>query len=169
MTTPNPEISKIITLSVAHLHPDTIAEIDDCGGDLPEGPSLALRAEGFLCNTYLGIEDALDMDFTTGRHLSLMNRFPDLVLLRAVGRGLGASWINFDQDGPILKDCLPSYQENGTMILPEDPAWNAALSATRRAPSGTWVASPSREILEMIEAGQMPRVGMEMGGMGVEP
>lgn len=153
---PTPEEAKILTMSISHLHPETVAAIDACRGDLPNGPSIAVRHEGFLVNTHLGSENSLERDFTATDVPSLAERFPDLSLIRALGRGLRAAWINLDQDGPGLSDILPIYEEDGSWYPPNDPHWKAALSTTREAQGGTMIVAPSRELLEIIEAGQTP-------------
>lgn len=149
------EQAKIITISTAHLHPDTMDVLEACHGNLSEGPSVALRGEGFLLNSHLGVEDALDHDLRAGREASLAKRHPDLVLIRALARGQGAEWINIDRDGINYMDILPSY-DGSEIIVPTGDGWKDALSTL----GGNWIGSSiivvDRATLEIIEAGQTP-------------
>lgn len=84
---PQIETAKIITISTEHLHPDTINFLDDTQGDMAEGPSIAVRNEGFLVNSHLSTEDALNRDCEPEFLPPLYDRFPDLVLIRPVRPG----------------------------------------------------------------------------------
>jgi hypothetical protein len=156
MRKPDIESAKIITVSTAHLHPETISMIEKERGDLPEGPSIALREEGFLVNSHLGVDDALKQDLSPGLYLPLYERAPDLVLLRALARGLKAEWINIDYDGVEYADILPRYGSDGYIEMPYDPNWQAALERKMAFPSGAEIVQPVPAVLSMIEAGQTP-------------
>lgn len=154
MTIPNIETAKIITLSTAHLHPASRAAIEAARGDIPEGPSIAIREEGFLVNSHLGMPNALEYDYTEGNMAWMAIRFPDLTTVRALARGLRAEWINFDVDGVEYSDILPTYDDNGNAELPSDPHWRELFEASR---CGTAALGLSRQLLEQLEAGQTPR------------
>ena len=158
MPFPDIETAKIITLSTGHLHPGTIRSITAQKGEIDEGPSIALRDEGLLVNSELGDDGVLTRDLQSGLFPSLNIRFPDLVTVRAIARGLGAEWVNFDADGVEYCDILPLYNENGFSELPSDPDWKSAFEASNAAYVLTAASalSLSREILEQIEAGQTP-------------
>lgn len=155
------EEAKILTISIAHLHPDTVDALDAMSrttGPLrscPLATSFAVRNEGFLVNSYLGIPDALDKDLN-----SKLTDFPDLVLIRALARGVGAEWVNIDQDGVTYSDILPVYDYSGINRLPPQPptsqGWAEALSQTGLNHRDDLIIVPSRETLEQIEAGQTP-------------
>lgn len=149
------ENASIITLSTAHLHPKTIAALEACRGDVSSGPSVAVRPEGFLVNSHLGSEDALGSDLDGLGGASLHDRFPDLVLLRAFARGLGAAWLNIDADGTRYCDLLPSYHD-GSIFVPTDEHWAEALSCISASADGHLIVVPARSTLEIIEAGQTP-------------
>lgn len=151
----NIETAKIITISLQHLHPDTIDMLDRFKGDLSEGPSIAVRDEGFLVNSHFGVDDALEQDLKTGLLPSLYHRHPDLVLIRALARGLKSEWINFDVDGVVYKDLLPVY-DGSEPSLPTNPIWAGAMLQRQQRPNQVDVVVPSVETLEMIEAGQTP-------------
>lgn len=155
---PQIETAKIITISTEHLHPDTINFLDDNQGDMAEGPSIAVRNEGFLVNSHLATEDALTQDCEPEFLPPLYDRFPDLVLIRALARGLEAQWINIDADGVVYSDILPSYDDRGGVTLPTAEGWSEALSTVTKTARGVEMVMPSREVLEMIEAGQTPQV-----------
>lgn len=160
-TEPQVETAKIITISIEHIHPDTINFLDTSGGDLVEGPSIAVRNEGYLMNSHRGVDTALEHDFLgTDDHPALIETFPDLVLIRSLARGLGAEWINIDVDGVIYADILPVYNDDGEITPPTGEGWKDALSQTGLSANGVEMITPSREVLEMIEAGQTPSLGM---------
>ena len=146
---------QIIAISTAHLHPRTIAWIEQHQGNLPAGPSVGIREEGFFVNSYLGDADAVETDLTGFNGKSLYSMAPDLVLLRALARGQRAAWLNIDRDAPIYDEFLPFYDED-TLHLPHDPNWAEGLSDTKQMPSGHTVVIPSREVLHLIEAGKSP-------------
>lgn len=156
MSMPDIESARIITVSTAHLHPETIDMIEKEKGDLPEGPSIAIREEGYLVNSHHGDADALRLDLSEGLFLPLHERAPDLVLLRALARGLKADWINIDRDGPEYSKILPSYGSGGFITPPSDSQWREALSEVGQFPSGAEIVRPSLAVLSMIEAGQTP-------------
>lgn len=155
------ETGKIITVSMSHLHPDTIAMIEKERGDLSEGPSIALREEGFLLNSDHGAGDALSIDLAPGLFASLHDRAPDIVLIRALARGLRVEWINVDTDGDAYNDFLPVYGRGGYIDPPRDPQWRAALSDHGTLISGAEVVKPTASVLSMIEAGQTPHAWIE--------
>ncbi len=149
------EEAKIITLSVAHLHPETIAAIEGRHGDIPEGPSIAVREQSFLVNSMLNTDDALAHDLQAGRHPAMNERFPDLVLICALARGLKAEWINLDNDGVQYCDILPTYVDY-ELTLPSGEGWRDALSTIGKTLGGEDIVVAERAILEAIEAGQTP-------------
>lgn len=155
------EVGKIITISRSHLHPETIAMIEAEKGDLSEGPSIALREEGFLLNSDHGVDDALSFDLSAGLFASLHDRAPDVVLIRALARGLKAEWINIDTDGSVYNDILPMYGRGGHIDPPQDPQWKAALSDQGTLISGAEVVKPTAGVLSMIEAGQTPHAWID--------
>lgn len=155
---PGIEIAHVMTVSIEHLHPETVSFLDGVKGDLKEGPSIAVRREGFLVNSHAGMENALEQEFANGFEPSLYDRFPDLVLIRTLARGLGAEWINIDVDGVIYADVLPVYGDDGEVARPSAEGWNEALGTVGKTVRGVDMIIPSREMLEMIEAGQTPRV-----------
>ncbi len=146
---------KIISLSTAHLHPETIALIEKCHGNLPAGPSIAIRQEGFLVNSHLGDSDCIEMDMARVNGKSLFGMAPDLVLLRAVARGQEAAWLNIDRDAPIYSDFLPVYDED-SLIMPQEESWAEGLSDTMQTALGNTYVVPSREALRLIESGKSP-------------
>lgn len=146
----NTELGTILTISTAHLHPATRELIERDKGDISEGPSIAVREEGYLVNTQLG-SDALVLSHMDGMFPALITRFPDLVLIQALGRGLGATWVNIDIDGPKMNDVLPSYSDDGFVTFPENPAWSEAMSI-----GAGGIVVTKRDSLEAIEAGQTP-------------
>lgn len=152
------EIARVMTVSIEHLHPETVSFLDGVKGDLKEGPSIAVRREGFLVNSHAGMESALEQEFENGFEPSLYDRFPDLVLIRTLARSLGAEWINIDVDGVIYADVLPVYGDDGEVTRPSADGWNEALSTLGKTARGVEMIIPSRQVLEMIEAGQTPRV-----------
>ncbi|MEP3666551.1 MAG: hypothetical protein ABJN42_07435 [Roseibium sp.] len=150
------ENASIITISTAHLHLATREAIEREKGDLSEGPSVAVREEGFLVNSHLGCEDALEQDFSEGLYPALIDRMPDLVLIRALARGLNAAWINIDNDGDTYDDILPVYNDfGGIASTPTADGWREALSDEGMNIYGEMIMV-SREVLEIIEAGQTP-------------
>lgn len=151
---PDMETARIITLSTAHLHQDTIDAIEACRGDLSEGPSIAVRDEGFLVNSHLGDPGAADRDLQEGLLPSLRDRHPDLALIRALARGFDAEWINLDVDGVVCSDILPVY-DGRDMEPPMDPAWRAFLGETT-TPAG--ILYPSDAALRDLGAGRIPEV-----------
>lgn len=154
---PNIETARIITISISHLHPDTIDFIDTNAGDVTEGPSIAVRDSGLFLNSYLGVENALDLDFGSIILPSLQDRFPDLVLIRAFARGLGAEWINLDVDGVDYQEVLPIYNyRGGMMTFPTNEGWKDALCTLGKTSIGVEMVIPLRETLEVIESGQTP-------------
>lgn len=158
MAYPRIESAKIITLSTAHLHPETREYIESVGGDIPGGPSIGAREHGFFLNSGLNSGVSLDTHFQAcGVHTSLVDRFPDIVLLQSVAIAQGATWINIDTDGEVYGRFLPVYEDNGRVVLPTHPDWADGLSTV--APSG-WDAQdrvrPLREVLEAIEEGRAP-------------
>lgn len=161
------EEAKILTISTAHLHPDTIDALDAMShtGPLrscPAANSIAVRDEGFMVNSHRGIPDALDLDLD-----SPLNDFPDLVLIRALARGLKAEWINIDQDGVEYINILPTYGSEGVtrgvLQTPSDDGWSEALAQTGLNHRDNLIVVPSRATLEQIEAGQTPGLYLEEG------
>lgn len=150
------EQATLLTISIAHLSPGTISEIERCEGDIPEGPSIAIRRHAFMMNSDHSQEDALEDDVTSGTYASLLQRHPDLVLVRALARGMNAEWICLDTDGVIYGDVLPVYDERITP--PTGDGWSESLSTIQTSYWGDDVIIPSIEILRMIEAGQTPRL-----------
>ncbi len=146
---------QLISVSTAHLHPRTIAWIEQHKGNLPVGPSIAMRDEGFLVNSYLGDREAIETDMAEIKGVSLFKMAPDLVLLRAVARGQGAAWLNIDRDAPIYGDFLPVYDED-IVMTPRDEDWAPGLSDTVEDALGRILVVPSRETLRLIEAGKSP-------------
>ena len=144
------EEAKILTLSTAHLHPGTISMIEQSRGDLSEGPSIAIRDEGYLVNSHLGVPDATDLDTRPGLFPSLNDRFPDLALIRALARGQVAEWINFDQDGVEYADLLPIYDGTQEVELPRHPFWSGAMMRKIMTTSGVDIIQASPETLDMI-------------------
>lgn len=157
----NIEQGKIITISVLHLHPDTIAALEAHRGDLPEGPSVAVRDEGYLVNSHYGTDDVLKQDLQAGLHPSLNDRHPDLVMIRALARGLGAEWVNVDIDGVECCDILPIYRDRA-IELPTGEGWRDALSEIETNSNGNAAVVASPEVLEIIEAGQTPMLDQAM-------
>lgn len=152
----NIEQARIITISTAHLSAGTMDGIELFAGELPEGPSIAIREAGFLVNSHLGDEGALAQDCAAGRHPALLERYPDLVLIRALARGLGAEWINLDRDGIEYSDLLPTYDDEGVASTPTADGWRDALSGVGTNFLGKAMVIPDRATLEIIEAGQTP-------------
>jgi hypothetical protein len=164
------EEARIITISTAHLHPDTVEALDmkDHGGPLRRcdtAQSIAVREEGFLVNSHRGVPDALSQDLD-----GAMNDFPDLVLIRSLARGLKVDWINIDADGVEYTDVLPTYGHDGVardvVQTPSEPGWAEALGQTGLNHRDNLIVTPSREALETIEAGQTPSLeedGPEFG------
>ena len=155
---PEIEAGSIITISTEHLSIATMEILIRNKGDIPEGPSAAVREEGCLVNSHLDSPDALELDFNPGRLGPLALRMPDLVLIRALARGLKAEWINFDRDGVEYADILPIYSETGVETTPTKDGWAEALSTRSYNAYGLEAIVPTREVLEMIEAGQTPQV-----------
>lgn len=158
MAYPKFESAKIITLSTAHLHPETREYIESVGGDIPGGPSIGAREHGFLLNSGKDSGVSVDSHFEArGAHAPLVDRFPDIVLLQSVAIAQGATWINIDSDGEIHDRFLPVYEDNGRVVLPTHPDWADGLSTV--APSA-WDRQdrvrPSLEVLEAIEEGRAP-------------
>ncbi|WP_411839848.1 hypothetical protein [Paracoccus sp. ME4] len=151
------EEARIITISTAHLSPFTRDYINEMSGNLHNGPSIAIRDDGFLVNSYHGSPNALDQHMTaTGHRASLYDRAPDLVLIMALARGVGAEWINMDVDGVEYSDILPTYDDDETVSIPTGSGWSDALNRIGTNNSGQSMVVPTREILEIIEAGQTP-------------
>jgi hypothetical protein len=146
---------QVISVSTAHLHPRTIEWIEQHKGNLPVGPSIAIRDEGFIVNSYFRDAEAIEADMAEIKGMSLFKMAPDLVLLRAVARGQGAAWLNIDRDAPIYGDFLPVYDED-TLIMPQDEDWASGLSDTMEDAQGRTLVLPSREALRLIEAGKSP-------------
>ena len=149
----NIEQQAIITISTAHLAPETIKLLEESRGDVVNGPSVAVREHGFFMNSGLDVEHVLDHEFEGP--LPLMNRHPDLVLVQAFARGLNAAWVCIDADGGVASDFLPVY-DGESVTLPENQDWRGAFEVGEN----TWghdMAIPHRWALEMIEAGQTPR------------
>lgn len=151
----NVEEAKILTISTAHLHPETIRSLELCEGEMANGPSIAIRAEGFLVNSHLGMPDALERDIAGHPGDSLLELHPDLVLVRTLARGLGATWLNIDCDGIEYTDILPTY-DGDEVTIPTGDGWSSALSTIAEASSGHEMVVPDVRILEVIEAGQTP-------------
>lgn len=156
------EEARIITVSTAHLHPDTVEALDrkEHGGPLRNcaaAQSIAVRDEGFLVNTHRGVPDALSEDLD-----GAMGDFPDLVLIRSLARGLKADWVNVDADGVEYTDVLPTYGHDGVargvVQTPSEPGWAEALGQTGLNHRDNLIVTPTRETLEKIEAGQTPGV-----------
>jgi hypothetical protein len=160
------ERGAIITISTSHLHPATRELLDEIKGDLPEGPSVAVRDEGFLVNSHLGSSDVLEQDFTEGQFPTLYERMPDLVMIRALARGLGAEWINIDQDGVEYADILPVYDDYGQVNLPGRDGWKDAFSTMGETYEGATMVMPTRAVLEVLEAGQTPGLPDDTPGLG---
>lgn len=154
------EQTAIITLSIMHLSPFTLEHIEDNAGDISEGPTMAIREQGFLMNTRHDVEGALERDVTAGQYKSLLERFPDLVLVRALARGLGAGWVCFDRDKEPDADLLPVYDDDGSITPPTRDGWAQALSDVGTAYWGNDAVIPSLETLRAIEAGQTPEPDM---------
>jgi len=155
------EQATILTISTAHLSRDTIERIEAEKGDMSEGPSIAIREEGFLVNSYRGDDAPLDRAFTAGLFKPLAERHPDLVLIQALARGLGAEWINIDRDGVEYSDILPTYDDNGIVSVPSADGWRDALNRVGVNYWGAPVVLPERGTLEIIEAGQTPGQDLE--------
>lgn len=151
------EEAKILTLSLLHLHPDTRALLVAKKGDIEEGPSIAMRDEGFLVNTHIGVPEAADLEVRSGLFPALNDRFPDLVMARALARGLGISWINFDEDGPEHPDLLPVYEGAGGPQLPTDEIWSGGSLRRIATASGIDYLQASFETLEIISKRNDPR------------
>lgn len=151
------EQARIITISTAHLSPFTCDYISKCSGYVDSGPSIAIRDEGLLIDSCLGTPDALESAVSSQSGVrSLLERAPDLVLIQALARGLHAEWINIDMDGVVCSDILPSYDDDGEITLPTGNGWRDALSAVGTNCWGTPMVVPTREVLEIIEAGRTP-------------
>lgn len=151
------EQALIITISTAHLSPFTREYIADKRGNIGNGPSVGVRDDGFLVNSYFGAPDALDQHTrASGGMVSLYERAPDLVLVMALARGLRAEWINFDVDGVEYTDILPTYDDDETVNLPTGEGWRDALNQVGANYWDQPMVVPTREILEIIEAGQTP-------------
>lgn len=144
------ETATILTLSRAHLHPTTISAILNEKGDISEGPSIGVREEGFLVPTGLGDPTALDLDVTGGLFPSLNDRFPDLTIIRAIARGQGAEWVNFDDDGVVCSDILPVYDGSMPVALPEHPIWNGGCLRWIARPGHCDIAQASHETLDRL-------------------
>lgn len=156
------EQARIITISTAHLSLHTRRYITYKSGNIDSGPSIALRDEGMLVNSYLGTPDALKMAINgAGDSTPLFERAPDLVLIQALARGLRAEWINFDVDGVECSDILPSYDDDGEITLPTGEGWRDALSEIGANYWDELMVVPSREVLEIIEAGQTPGLDLD--------
>lgn len=151
----NIEQARIITISILHLHPDTVAALEAHRGDLPEGPSAAVRDEGYLVNSHYGTDDVLRQDHQDGLFASLNDRHPDLVMIRALARGLGAEWINIDVDGVEYSDILPIYRDRA-IELPTGNGWRDAFSEIGMNSNGSPAVVAPMEVLEVVEAGQTP-------------
>lgn len=123
------ESAKIITVSTAHLHPQTIERI--CARSVAGAPSIAIRDEGLLVNSHL---DGETRDATQIADSDLAREAPDLVVAMAFARGQGAAWVSFDRDGDVI-DQLPSYDE-GERFPPRDPAWGVLARDEARADGG---------------------------------
>lgn len=148
------ETAKILTISTAHLSPVTRDMIEACRGNVEGGPSVAIRDCGYLINSHLNTPDALQEDCEQGNRASLLERHPDLVLIRALARGQGAEWINVDQAGLEYDDILPSYDDNGTVTAPTGEGWCDALEVL---PGDEHLfVWPSYEVLKTIEQGGVP-------------
>lgn len=157
MTKLTVETAGIITISISHLSRQTIDAIDRCRGNIPNGPSVAVRNEGFLINSHRGSPDVLDDAVQPIAGVQgLMARHPDLVLIQAFARGLDVEWINLDSDGVAYNDVLPVYDEDGTMRPPTAEGWRDTLSRSITI-NDCQVVAPDMEFLRMIEAGQTPR------------
>lgn len=151
------EEAKVITLSAAHLSPATREHIDQRHGDILNGPSIAVRGYGYLVNSQLGAEDALEVAFQPmGSEPSLAERLPDLVLVQALARGLRAARINFDSDGGEHNEQLPLYHCDGSVDLPTADGWRDTLSTIAENLWGEPVVVADREVLSILEAGQTP-------------
>lgn len=160
------ESAKILTLSTAHLHPQTIEGIEILAGEINEGPSIAVRETGFLVNTHLGTEDAALIDCTDGQYQALNHRMPDLCLLRAIGRGQGAAWLCIDADGEEYPDILPVYRDGEEPEMPSHPVWSGALVRRLDREYGSTVLQASPETLETLSRPHQPEQdaapGLEM-------
>lgn len=167
MSTPDLGIERaaILTISTAHLHPATRQYLEDIKGDVPEGPSIALREEGYLVNSHRGLDNPLSLDCMTGLFEPMISRMPDIVLIQALARGLQAEWINIDTDGPVCDGILPSYDDNGFVTLPTADGWKDSLSRMAEATDGHMMVMPAEEVLATIEAGQTPGLHDDAPGM----
>lgn len=154
------EQATIITLSTAHLSPTTLQNIEDHAGQLSEGPSIAIREQGFLMNSWLNIEHALERETSPAQYKALSERYPDLVLLRAFARGLRATWVCVDRGADPYPEYLPVYDDDGSVTPPTGDGWAQALSNVGTAYWGNDAVIPSLETLRAIEAGQTPEPDM---------
>lgn len=156
------EQARIITISTAHLSPFSREYISDRNGNIDNGPSIAVRDEGFLANSYLNGNNELERAFTPVAGVKpLIERVPDLVLVQALARGLGAEWISFDADAVEYTDILPSYDDDGEITIPTGDGWREALGTVGTNYWDSPVVMPTREVLEIIEAGQTPGLDFE--------
>ena len=137
------EISQILTVSTAHLHPWTRNRITACGGELLHCPLIAIREHGFFVNSSFQCCNAFINDFSLSNESTLADSAPDLALLRVLARGLRATWINIDCDGDIYTETLPTYDDDGTISLPTDLSAPAGLFDIRKVEFGVEMAWPS--------------------------
>ena len=139
------ESAKIITVSTAHLHPQTIERL--CARTVEGSPSIAIRDEGLLVNSHIGAET---LDAEAIARSELASEAPDLVVAMAFARGQGAAWINFDRDGDVI-DQLPSYDE-GEMIPPADREWGV-LARYATSVDGVCIFEATPEAIAFADAG----------------
>lgn len=158
MAYPRFESAKIITLSTAHLHPETREYIESVGGNIPNGPSIAAREFGFFLNS--GFNSGIPVsDFfeATGNIPAMIDRFPDIVLLQSVACAQNATWICIDSDGEVHDRFLPVYEDDGKILAPAHPDWQDGLSTLAfSAADGASRVRPSLEVLKAIEEGVAP-------------
>lgn len=139
-----------MTISTTHLHPSTIDLIEMKKGDIEEGPSIALREEGYLLNSGLGCPGISRMHTERGLFDSFNDRYPDLCMIMAIARGQGKEWINIDQDGVEYVDILPDYHAPGSPEMPDHPIWEGAMISRITTPNGPDMLKASLETLELL-------------------
>lgn len=145
-----------MAISTVHLHPRTIALIEMKKGDIEEGPSIAIRDEGFLVNSMLGDPSIGTRHSGRGLYEPFNDRFPDLCMIMALARGQGKEWINIDQDGVEYVDILPDYTAPGGPELPSHPIWGGAMIRRIEMPEGPDMLQASPETLDLLAGYEEP-------------
>jgi len=90
-------VRKVLDISIAHIKPETEAELEDMGEQL----TLILEPTSYGWMIYINSEGELPTE--------IVEDYPDLAACLKLAQHYGCDWLMFDRDGTVI-DELPEYE-----------------------------------------------------------